>query len=247
MIKSGNPTLSTETFRALAPAAGGETMTVHGTVNKSFALLFCIMLTATPTWWLFFNGSHGLTTVLMGGGAVCGFILALTTLFKKTWAPMTAPLYALAEGFFLGGISSIAESRFPGIAIQATMLTFSVLFGLLMAYKSGMIKVTENFKLGLVAATGGILLVYLASMVMGLFGMNIPLIHESGLVGIGFSLVVVIIAALNLVMDFDFIEHGAEKNAPKYMEWYGAFALMVTLIWLYIEILHLLSKLRSQD
>jgi uncharacterized YccA/Bax inhibitor family protein len=152
----------------------------------------------------------------------------------------------VAEGLFLGGISSIFEAQFPGIVIQAVGLTLGTLVGLLFAYKSGLIKVTENFKLGVAAATGGIFLIYMASFVLGFFGVGIPFIHESGLIGIGFSLVVVVIAALNLVLDFDFIERGAEAGAPKYMEWYGAFGLMVTLIWLYLEMLRLLAKLRSR-
>ena len=160
---------------------------------------------------------------------------------------MTAPLYALAEGLFLGGVSSLFEARFPGIVMQAVLLTFGTLFALLMAYRSGLVRATENFKLGVVAATGGIALVYLATIVLGFFGIGIPYIHESGLVGIGFSLFVVVVAALNLVLDFDFIETGVEQGAPKYMEWYGAFGLMVTRVWLYIEFLRLLAKLQSRD
>jgi uncharacterized YccA/Bax inhibitor family protein len=180
-------------------------------------------------------------------GALGGFIAALVTIFKPAWAPVTAPIYALLEGLFIGGISSIAEAQFPGIVIQAVGLTFGTCLALLMAYKSGMIRASENFKLGVVAATGGIALFYLASIILGLFGVRIPGVFGSGPVGIIFSLVVVVIAALNLVLDFDFIEQGAAQGAPKFMEWYGAFGLMVTLIWLYIEILNLLMKLRSRD
>jgi uncharacterized YccA/Bax inhibitor family protein len=150
------------------------------------------------------------------------------------------------EGFFLGAISAMFNHMYEGIVMQAVLLTFGTLFALLFAYRSGLVKATENFKLGVVAATGGVFLVYMASMVLGFFGINIPMIHESGLLGIGFSLVVVVIAALNLVLDFDFIETGVEQGAPKYMEWYGAFGLMVTLVWLYIEFLRLLSKLQSR-
>ena len=159
---------------------------------------------------------------------------------------MTSPIYAVIEGVFLGVISSMMESKFPGIVMQAVGLTFGVLFALLVAYKSKMIKVTDNFRLGVVAATGGIAILYFISIIMGFFGARIPFIHESGPLGIGFSLFVVVIASLNLVLDFDFIEKGAEYNAPKYMEWYGAFGLLVTLIWLYIEILRLLAKLNSR-
>lgn len=172
--------------------------------------------------------------------------MALVTVFKKTWSPVTAPVYALLEGLFIGGFSAMLELQFPGIAMQAAGLTFGTLFCLLLAYKFGMIRVSENFKLGVFAATGGIMLVYLVSMVLGFFGTTIPYIHGSGAIGIGFSLLVVGIAAMNLVLDFDFIETGVQRGAPKYMEWYGAFGLMVTLIWLYIEMLRLLAKLRSR-
>jgi uncharacterized YccA/Bax inhibitor family protein len=180
------------------------------------------------------------------GGLLGGFVVALVTVFKKNWAMVTAPIYALLEGLVLGALSAVFEARFPGIVIQAVGLTFGTLFALLMAYKSGLIKATENFKLGVVAATGGIALVYLASLALGFFGVSIPFIHGSGPIGILFSLFVVVIAALNLVLDFDFIEGGAAAGAPKYMEWYAAFGLLVTLIWLYIEILRLLAKLRSR-
>ena len=182
----------------------------------------------------------------MLGGAIGGFVLALITTFKKEWSPVTAPMYALVEGFFLGAISAVFEARFPGIVFQAVLLTFGTLFALLAAYRSGLIKVTENFKLGVVAATGGIALLYLASFVLSFFNINVPVIHEASWLGIAFSLFVVVVAALNLVLDFDFIETGAAARAPKYMEWYGAFGLMVTLVWLYVEFLRLLSKIQQR-
>jgi len=180
-------------------------------------------------------------------GGIGGFIFALITMFKKTWAPVTAPIYALLEGLVLGGISAMFEMRYHGIAIQAVSLTFGTMFALLLAYRSGLIPVTQNFKLGIIAATGGIAIFYLAQIVLGLFGIHFTTINGSGPIGIAFSVFVVIVAALNLVLDFDFIESAAAAGAPKYMEWYGAFGLMVTLIWLYLEILRLLSKLRSRD
>lgn len=257
MIRSGNPALKESTFLDLGSGAvvsrDAGAMTLNGTVNKTGILLLLSVLTAAFAWnQSIVMGADGVATVAPGvvgymlGGAIGGFILAMVTVFKKTWAPITAPLYALVEGFFLGSISAMYELRFDGIVFQAVLLTFGTLFALLMAYRSGLIKATENFKLGVVAATGGIALVYLASIVLGFFGINIPLIHESGIVGIGFSLFVIVIAALNLVLDFDFIENGVEQGAPKYMEWYGAFGLMVTLVWLYIEFLRLLSKLNSR-
>jgi len=181
------------------------------------------------------------------GGAIFGFGFALATIFKKTWASVTAPLYALSQGLFLGAISAIFELQFPGIVIQAVGLTMGTLASLLVLYKTGIIKPTENFRLMIVSATMGIALLYIVSMVMNMFGSSgIGFIHSNGLFGIGFSLFVVAIAALNLVLDFDFIEQGSEQGAPKYMEWFGAFSLMVTLIWLYLEMLRLLAKLRSR-
>jgi uncharacterized YccA/Bax inhibitor family protein len=182
----------------------------------------------------------------MIGGLIGGLVFALVTVFKKEWARGTAPFYAALEGMFLGGLSAMVEAQFPGIVLQAVGLTFGTLFALLAVYKSGLIKVTENFRLGVAAATGGILLVYLVSWILGFFGMSMPLLHSSGWMGIGFSLVIIVIAALNLVLDFDFIENAAERGAPKYVEWYAAFGLLVTLVWLYIEILRLLMKLRER-
>jgi uncharacterized YccA/Bax inhibitor family protein len=251
-FRSGNPTLGRDTFAGLAPTA--EAMTIQGTVNKSFLLLLLLLISATWVWNQVdalepaqLAQSVGRIVPWMIGGAIGGMIVALVTVFKKSWSMVTAPLYALLEGLVLGGLSAILEAQYSGIVIQAVALTFGVFFCLLLVYTSRLIKVTQNFRLGIAAATGGIFLVYLASFVLGFFGINIPLIHESGLIGIGFSLFVVIIAALNLVLDFDFIENGAAQGAPKYMEWYGAFGLLVTLVWLYIEILRLLAKLRSRD
>jgi uncharacterized YccA/Bax inhibitor family protein len=175
-----------------------------------------------------------------------GFVIALVTVFKKEWAPFTTPLYAAFEGVFLGVVSLFFNVAYPGIVFNAVGLTFGVLAALLAAYSSGLIRPSENVKLGIAAATGGIALVYLVSMGLGFFGKSIPLIHGSGPIGIGFSLLVVGIAALNLVLDFDFIESGAQRGAPKYMEWYGAFGLLVTLVWLYLEILRLLAKLQGK-
>ena len=179
-------------------------------------------------------------------GVFGGLILALVTIFKKTWSPVTAPLYALCEGLVLGSISAILELRFPGIAIEAVALTFGVLVCLLLAYSSGLIRVTDKFRLGVVAATGGIMLFYLLEMVLGFFHIRFMAVNGSGAIGIGFSVFVVIIASLNLVLNFDFIESGARAGAPKYMEWYGAFGLLVTLVWLYLEILQLLTARQAR-
>lgn len=222
-------------------------MTLNGTVNKTALLLFGVVATAALSWRRTMgteDPSALMPYILIG--AIGGFIVAMVTVFKQEWSPVTAPLYAVLEGLFLGVISALFETMYPGIVLQAVLLTFGTLTSLLMAYKSGLIRATENFKLGVTAATGGIALIYLVGFVMSFFGSGIPYIHESGMIGIGFSLFVVVIAALNLVLDFDFIENGVERGAPKYMEWYAAFGLLVTLIWLYLEILRLLAKLRSR-
>lgn len=249
-MRSGNPTLNPQVFTGYRTT--GEQMTIQGTVNKTLVLLMVTVLTAGWVWSQFFGAATpeaGAAAVMpwLIGGAIGGLVASVVTVFKKEWAGITAPLYAALEGLFLGGISAIFEVSYPGIVIQAVGLTFGTMFGLLFAYTSRLIKVTENFRLGIAAATIGIGLVYLATFVLGLFGVSIPFIHDSGLIGIGFSLFVVVIAALNLVLDFDFIEQGAARGAPQYMEWYGAFGLLVTLVWLYVEFLRLLSKLRRND
>ena len=243
-LRSGNQALTADTFTSIPRTSSENAMTISGTVNKTSLALAILFVAATYVW---SQGAAGaLPTGFIWGGFIGGFVVALVTVFKQTWAPYTTPLYAGLEGLALGGISFIFEQQYPGIVSQAIFLTFGTLGGLLLAYRSGVIRATENFKLGVVAATGGIGLVYFLSFILGFFGINIPLIHSSGTFGILFSLFVVVIAALNLVLDFDFIEEGAERGAPQYMEWYGAFGLLVTLIWLYLEILRLLVKLRSR-
>jgi uncharacterized YccA/Bax inhibitor family protein len=252
-LRSGNPALTANTFKGLVTSGDRSgVMTIQGTVNKSFALLFLLVMAAAYVWRLSLasggnQGSAGLVSALMIAGIAGGLVFSLVTIFVKTWSPLTAPLYAIFEGLFIGGISSMLEAAYPGIVIQAVAATTGTLFALLLAYKSGIVKATENFKLGIIAATGGICIIYLVTLVLGLFNISVPYIHQSGPIGILFSLFVVVIAALNLVLDFDFIEQGAAQGAPRYMEWYGAFGLMVTLVWLYIEILRLLTKLRSRD
>lgn len=251
-MRSGNPVLTSETFRGPRAATGDGVMTINGTVNKTAFSLLLLLITASWTWSLGSAGAlDGKPNVAAAApwimvGVVGGFLTALVTTFKREWSPVTAPAYALLEGLALGGISVMFESRYPGIASQAIFLTFGTLGALLLAYRSGIIKVTDKLRLGIFAATAGIAVVYLVNFVMSFFGTGIPMIHGSGMVGIGFSLVVVGVAALNLVLDFDFIEQGAAAGAPKYMEWFGAFGLMVTLVWLYVEILRLLSKLQER-
>jgi uncharacterized YccA/Bax inhibitor family protein len=254
LMKTSNPALSDKTFRNLQGGGYGgmvdaaDRMSLSGTVNKTGILLICALATASWTWSLFFK-SRDISDVapLMLVGMFGGLIFALVTSFKREWAPVTAPIYALLEGLMLGGLSAVMDLRYPGIGIQAVSLTFGTLFVLLLAYRSGLIKVTQKFRLGVIAATGGIFFFYMAQMLLGFFGIQFYSINGAGAIGIGFSLLVVGIAALNLVLDFDFIEQGVQVGAPKYMEWYGAFGIMVTLVWLYIEILRLLSKMRSRN
>ena len=259
-MRTGNPALNANTFenfgvyRQEAGAAAATTMTISGTVQKTFFLLVLAFGSACFTWSRTFavveadpSSAIGSVAPWVFGGAIVGLIAALAICFKHTWAPILAPVYALAEGLFLGGVSAGFEAQYPGIVIQAVGGTFGNLACLLLAYQSGLIRATENFKLGIVAATGGIFLLYMVTFIAGLFGFPLfSSLFGSGLIGIGFSVIVVAIAALNLVLDFDFIEQGAERGAPKYLEWYGAFALMVTLVWLYLEILRLLSKLQDR-
>jgi uncharacterized YccA/Bax inhibitor family protein len=244
--RSGNPALKESTFRGLPVAAEGEGMTIEGTVNKTYVLFLLLIVGVAGAVVAEESALYGLMML----GAIGGLITALVTVFRKQWAPITAPIYALLEGLFVGAISLVMEAAYPGIVLPAVSLTFGTLFALLAAYRSGLIKATENFKLGVAAATGAIFVVYLAQFVLGIVGVQVGFLHDAifgaGWLGIGVSVVVIIVAALNLVLDFDFIEHGAAARAPKYMEWYGAFGLLVTLIWLYLEILRLLSKLRSR-
>ena len=246
-MRTSNPLLTNSTFNTGGyTVAGAATMTLKGTANATLMLVLMMMSAATFTWKLATQNPSSAGGWIIGG-AIAGVVLCLVTSWKKEWAAFTGSLYAIAEGLFLGGLSAMYEQQFHGIVLQAVLLTGGTLIALLAAYSMRLIKATENFKLGIFAATGGIALVYLVTIVLGFFGIQVPFIHSSGTFGILFSVFVVVIAALNLVMDFDFIENGCEQGAPKYMEWYAAFGLLVTLVWLYLEILRLLSKLRSRD
>lgn len=245
MFRSNNPVLKEKVFAGAIPS--GEAMTIQGTVNKTGLLLLFVVVTAAWTWGLSHSETPEAAYPWMLGGALIGFVIAMVTVFKQTWAPITAPVYALCQGLFLGGISAIFERSYPGIAMQAISLTFGVMFVLLLAYKFGIVRATRGFKLGVVAATGAIAVVYLVSMVANLFfHTQFSFLYSNSPLSIGISVVVVIIAALNLILDFDMIENAARMGAPKYMEWYGAFGMMVTLIWLYLEILRLLAKTRRR-
>jgi uncharacterized YccA/Bax inhibitor family protein len=245
LLRSNNPVLKESAFAG--QAITGDVMTIQGTVNKTGLLLFFVVVAAAWTWGLSHSEKPEAAYPWMIGGALGGFAVALVTIFKKNWSPVSAPIYALFEGLLLGGISALFDRSYPGIAMQAISLTFGVMFVMLLAYKFGIIRATRGFKLGVIAATGGIALVYLANMVMSVFfHTQMSFLYSASPLGIGISLLVVIVAALNLIIDFDMIETAARMGAPKYMEWYGAFGLMVTLIWLYLEILRLLSKVRRR-
>jgi len=244
---TGNPTLNQNTFTEVSAATGAEPMTVGGTVQKTAILLGLVVLSASYTWNLYFSNPASSMSGWAIVGGLGGFVLAMVTIFKRTWSPVTAPLYAICEGLLVGAISAITQARYGVSVIQAVLLTFGTLAALLGAYQTGLIRASAPFMRGVIAATGGIAIAYFISMILGFFHIPVPFINGSGALGIGFSVFVVIIAALNLVIDFDFIEQGAKAGAPKYMEWYASFSLLVTLVWLYLEILRLLSKISRRD
>jgi len=242
-----SPVLSNSTFEKL-PLSLVKGMTFQGTVNKTLILLIILTISVAWVWLLIYIAQHEKQVALLSMliGTIGGFIVALIIIFKQEWAPILAPIYALLEGLAIGAISALFEAEFPGIVIQAVGLTFGILFVLLFAYKLGYIKVTDKFMFGVIIATGAICLVYFIEIGLNLFAnTSIPLIHETGPIGIGFSLFIVFIASLNLLLDFELIKRGVESEAPKYMEWYSAFAVIVTLVWLYLEILQLLAKMRG--
>ncbi|MFZ1941232.1 MAG: Bax inhibitor-1/YccA family protein [Terracidiphilus sp.] len=257
LIKTSNPALGENTFRNVPGSSGtlnggaidaASRMTLDGTINKTGLLLLCAMATAAWTWYSFLQSQDlSVAGPMIFVGAIGGMIVGLITSFKKTWAPVTAPIYALLEGLVLGGLSAAINKAYPGIAIEAVGLTFGTLFVMLFLYRTGIIKVTQKLRIGIVAATGGIFLFYMLEWILSFFGINLTTVNGASMIGIGFSLLVVGIAALNLVLDFDFIEQGVTYGVPKYMEWYAAFGIMVTLVWLYLEILRLLAKMRSRN
>jgi uncharacterized YccA/Bax inhibitor family protein len=257
LFKSSNPAFSEKIFSKAGAYTSDETMTVQGTMNKALLMLILVILGAAFTWKGFFDampaeGAENValpTSVLvwMLVGGIGGFITSLIVIFAPKTAPYTAPIYAVLEGLFLGGISAFFAMQYSGIVMQAVGLTFITFFIMLTAYRTGLIKVTEKFRTIIIVATAAIALMYFVTFILGFFGVNTGYIHGNGLLSIGISIAVIAIAALNLLLDFDFIDRASAQGAPKYMEWYGAFGLMVTLIWLYIEFLRLLSKLNSRN
>jgi uncharacterized YccA/Bax inhibitor family protein len=249
LFKSGNPTLSEKSFQGTVQDSYADSMTVRGTLNKFGFMLLMLAGSAYYAWKEVSFGGN--VAPLMWTGLIGGFVLALVIMFKKEWSPFLAPAYALLEGLFLGAVSAMYNNAFaevaPGIVMNAVGLTLGTAFAMYILYSTGVIKVTEKFRSVLLLATAGIAIFYLITMILGFFNIRFDFLSQGSLIGIGFSLVVVVIAALNLLLDFDMIEQGSAAGAPKYMEWYGAFGLMVTLVWLYLEILRLLSKISSRD
>lgn len=246
--KSGNPALGKNTFKGLV-GTGESAMTLQSTAFKSLCLVTLCFIGGGVGWALTsqaFSSTNSTSLVVpLFVSLIASTVLALITIFKKTIAPITAPLYAIAEGFALGAISFWFEQEFSGIVLQALLLTGGIFVAMLLIYLLRLIRPTENFKLGLAAATGGIALFYVATLIFGLFGIQVPLVASTSVWGILFTVGVIVVAALNLVVDFDFIEQGVEQKAPKYMEWYSGFGLLVTIVWLYIELLRLLGKIKN--
>jgi len=248
-MRSTNPVLDVkylDQFGRTGPAYSGDVMTVEGTINKTAFLTFLLVVAATWVWSLVMRG--GLETAIpwMIGGLVGGFVTAIVTAFKREWAPVTAPIYAALEGLAIGGLSAVFEARYHGIVLQAVALTFGTLICMLVAYRTGIIKVTDKFRMVVVAAIGAIALVYFVSILVSFFGVPLPFLFGGGTLAIIVSLVVVVVAALTLALGFDFIERGADVGAPPFVEWYAAFGMMVTLIWLYLELVRLLGNLRQR-
>lgn len=249
-IVNGSPALSEEKFLKSREGAGdyAESMTVKGTIQKTFILFILMLIPAAIIFNMGTGANPSAVQPYMWGGLIGGLIFSLVGIFSPKNAPWAAPVYALFEGLFLGAISALYNNIFyEGIVSQAVLLTFGVLLTMIGLYTGGILKATKTFKKVVIVGTGAIAMVYFLTIILQFFGTTIPYIHGNGLMGIGFSLVVIVLAALNFIMDFDMIEEGEKQSAPKYMEWYGGMAIMITLVWLYIEILRLLSKLSSRD
>lgn len=247
-MATSNPVLSEKALRSI-PRVSSDGMTAMGAATKTIVLLMLLMVGASWAWMKTLGQWEAdISTIYpwVLWSSLGAFVIAMVTTFKKEWSPVTAPLYAVVEGVAIGSLSALMEVAYPGIVLQAVALTFGVALVMFTCYRTGLIRPTEKFVLGVTAATGGIALIYLVSFGLGFFGISVPFIHEGGIWGILFSVFVVVIAALNLILDFGFLEQGEAMGLPKYMEWYGAFGLMVTLVWLYLEILRLLAKTRER-
>ncbi|HTS44894.1 MAG TPA: Bax inhibitor-1/YccA family protein [Puia sp.] len=248
ILKSGNPALNEKVFQNTIVVPGSEVMTERGTLNKFFFLSLMVIASASFTWKAFYDGKNVLPWIM--GAAIGGLVVAIVLGFKREWSAYLAPVYGLMEGVVLGGLSAVINAQFaktaPNIVTQAVLLTFGAVIAMFLLYRFRIIKATEKFKSVIFIATGGIAIFYVLSLILSFFHINVGLIYDSSPMSIGFSLVVIVVAALNLILDFDMIEQGVAMGAPKYMEWYGAFGLLVTIVWLYLEILRLLSKLADR-
>jgi len=248
LFKSGNPALSEKQFQQTISVDSGETMTVRGTMNKFGFLMLMVMAGAAFAWQWFSAGKEIMPLMLTG--ALGGLVVAIVIVFKKEWSGYLAPAYAILEGLFVGGISAyfnfLFQDKYPGIISHAVLITFAVAASMYLLYTLRIIKVTEKFRSIIFVATASIAFFYLLTWILGFFGIRFEFLSTGSTFGIIFSLAVIVIAALNLILDFDMIEQGSAMGAPKYMEWYGAFGLLVTLVWLYLEILRLLAKMNSR-
>lgn len=244
LFESNNPVLKEKTFQQAHQLEYTETMTMNGVIGKMAFLLAMVLAAAVYSWGQFAKGENVMPLVL--GGAIGGLIIGLVINFKKEWSPYLAPAYALAQGLFLGAISAFYGSLYDGIVLQAVGITIATFIAMLVLYRARIIRATEKFKAVIFTATAGIAVFYLIAFGLGFFNIRIPFLHEGSMVGIIFSLVVTVVAALNLILDFDMIENGVAQGAPKFFEWFGSFALLVTLVWLYMEVLRLLSKVNSR-
>ncbi|MDF1572066.1 MAG: Bax inhibitor-1/YccA family protein [Bacteroidales bacterium] len=244
---SSNPAMTGSAFERAVSSVGSGVMTINGTINKIGILMLLVLASASYTWSMVTGDNPAGAQTYVMIGAIGGLIMALVTIFRPQSAGVTAPIYALLEGLFLGGISAMFNQQYNGIVFQAVLLTIGVLFTMLFLYRSGRIRATPRLRRGVIMATGAVFFSYLVSWILSLFGLGFGFMHSSGPLGIVINLVIIGVAAFNLILDFDFIEKGAQAAAPKYFEWYGAFGLLVTLIWLYIEILRLLSRFAGRD
>lgn len=243
VMRSSNPVLSgsmLDSFHGeFFPAS--QSMTIQGAATKTLILLGLCFGTGSMTFAMVHHGNPGAAMPWMIGGLIAALVFGFATSFNPSWAQVTAPLYAMAEGLVLGALSGMYERMYNGIVPQAALATAATMAAMLFAYKSGVIRATSGFVMGVAAATGGIALMYFVAIICSMFGVQLPFLHHATPLGIGISVVIVIVAALNLIIDFDTIQRAAQSGAPKYFEWYSAFALMVTLVWLYVEMLRLLA------
>lgn len=248
-MQSNNPALNANTFNSRYTNVIGDNsvMTMNGTVNKSAILLAILIGAAIYPWYQIKTGNISMLMPMLLIGLIGGLVLSFVTIFKPSFSPITAPLYAIFEGVLLGAVSAIYDEKFHGIALQALMLTVGVLSLMLFLYRTKIIRVTEGFKIGMLCAMGAIGLLYFTNFILGLFGIHLSFMTDSSPLSIGLSCIIVGVASLNLILNFDVIETGVNAGSPKYMEWYGAFGLMLALVWLYMEILSLLAKLKGRD